>query len=527
MNKAVIIDADLGFAFWLARGFDGAGYETYPARSVMDASLLLEELKITVDLLVFNPELPDAAAFVESVRRTNGSAKVVSLVGGAQQSSGFTAGVDLFCRRPDRTNDFKRQEWIEHLEELLPVNVLCGFAGKFRLPLPARPIEIAPVVCEGKQWQGQTIDGIFPLRQWLGGDADSAVFLTEYGDSVLRPAAIKLMPSGADHGEAVLARWERAAEVFHPGLIRLFGTGSCELDGIGLVYVVMEYAEENLGQVLVQRSLEQDEVRAMLDPVVETLASLHGQGLVQGGIKPSKILVVDDQVKLASIGICAGSPADDLRSLGLTVVEALTQQRSARVPKEVPAELAEIAHRCLRSSHRRPMTAADLQKQLQAPSAPEPRGASGPWAAFSKWYYAASAGVLALALSGILVRPRQVAKVAPAAIAEPVPPLPPPPHARRPLAQVVPEVAEEARETLIGTLRVSVRTHVDGAGHVVTANLESPGPSRYFAKVALEAARRWTFEPLTKPGQEGSGDWILNFEYTRKSTNVSAMPVDR
>ena len=55
------------------------------------------------------------------------------------------------------------------------------------------------------------------------------------------------------------------------------------------LYVVMEYAEENLAQILPQRSLSPEEVKEMLPPMAETLAYLHQAGLAHGHIKPSNI----------------------------------------------------------------------------------------------------------------------------------------------------------------------------------------------------------------------------------------------
>lgn len=46
-----------------------------------------------------------------------------------------------------------------------------------------------------KQWEGQIVDGVFTLRQYLGGSDHSAVFLTEYGEREPRRAAIKLYPA--------------------------------------------------------------------------------------------------------------------------------------------------------------------------------------------------------------------------------------------------------------------------------------------------------------------------------------------
>src|SRR6059036_4058834 len=88
-----------------------------------------------------------------------------------------------------------------------------------------------------KQSEGQIVDGVFHLRQYLGAGENSAVFLTEYGERKPLKAAIKLVlpePLGA---ELQLFRWEMAAKLSHPHLIRLFQMGRCQLNGATLLYV--------------------------------------------------------------------------------------------------------------------------------------------------------------------------------------------------------------------------------------------------------------------------------------------------
>ena len=106
-----------------------------------------------------------------------------------------------------------------------------------------------------KQWEGQVADGKFHLRQYLGGTDDSAVFLTERGGPDPRKAAIKLIPARSQNAEFQLSRWELAAHLSHPHLMRLFEMGRCRLGDEAILYVVMEYAEENLGQIIPNRSL--------------------------------------------------------------------------------------------------------------------------------------------------------------------------------------------------------------------------------------------------------------------------------
>jgi TonB family protein len=86
--------------------------------------------------------------------------------------------------------------------------------------------------------------------------------------------------------------------------------------------------------------------------------------------------------------------------------------------------------------------------------------------------------------------------------------------------QAEPEVLQSARNTIHGTVRVSVKVNVDRSGSVEDAELESRGPSKYFARVALEAAQGWKFKPPMVGGQGVLSTWTLRFEFTRDGTRV-------
>ena len=164
----------------------------------------------------------------------------------------------------------------------------------------------------GKNWEGRVIDGRFPLRQRLGGSEHSAVFLTERSGNGSQKAAIKLIPAdffsdGNLDETGQLARWADSAKLSHPHLIQLFEHGRGKIDDRNFLYVVMEYAEENLAQILPQRPLSPEEVKEMLPPTAETLAFLHQAGLVHGHLKPANILAVENQLKIS---------ADSLRKIG-------------------------------------------------------------------------------------------------------------------------------------------------------------------------------------------------------------------
>ncbi len=254
------------------------------------------------------------------------------------------------------------------------------------------------MIRDWKQWEGQTVNGTFLLRQYLGGSAHSAVFLTERRGREPQRAVIKLIPADPATAGVQLSRWEATAKLSHPHLLRLFESGSCQLDKVVLLYVVMEYAEDNLAQILPHRALTPAEVRDLLEPALDALTFIHGKGLVHSRLKPSNVLAAQDQLKLSSdsllrtgetAGLIAPAsaydapevangqilPASDAWSLGMTVMEALTQRLPAcegiaePLPETVPAPFMGIAHCCLRLDPQRRCTVSDIATRLQsAPS---------------------------------------------------------------------------------------------------------------------------------------------------------------
>src|SRR5712692_9798524 len=112
-----------------------------------------------------------------------------------------------------------------------------------------------------ENWEGQVVDGKFPLLQWLGGSGRSAVFRTQLPRQPSQAAAIKLVSSGTENAERQVSRWQVAATLAHPHLLRLFQAGQCQINNTPLLYVVMEYAEEDLSQVLPSRPLSPEEAR--------------------------------------------------------------------------------------------------------------------------------------------------------------------------------------------------------------------------------------------------------------------------
>ncbi|MGB6449883.1 MAG: protein kinase, partial [Steroidobacteraceae bacterium] len=148
--------------------------------------------------------------------------------------------------------------------------------------------------------QGYVINGVFPIGRYLGCSDHSGVFLTTSVARRPSEVAVKLVPADRALAESLLPRWKRAGGLTHPHLIRLLEWGGCQLEGLPYLYAVMEYADQTLAQLLRHRALTDDEAREMLPPILDALAFLHGRKLVQARLTPTNILVVGDQLKLAS-----------------------------------------------------------------------------------------------------------------------------------------------------------------------------------------------------------------------------------
>jgi len=87
--------------------------------------------------------------------------------------------------------------------------------------------------------------------------------------------------------------------------------------------------------------------------------------------------------------------------------------------------------------------------------------------------------------------------------------------------RVLPDILPSANASIHGQVNMSVRVEVDSAGKVTGASLDSPGPSKYFAKVALESAKRWTFKAARVNGNAVASIWILHYQFTHDATNVT------
>jgi hypothetical protein len=156
----------------------------------------------------------------------------------------------------------------------------------------------------------------------------------------------------------------------------------------------MEYADQNLADLLQRRALTQEEAWELLLPTVDALAFLHRRHLVHGHLKPSNILVVGDTVKLSSDRIRAaaevarsngrrsvydspeadGGTASDIWAFGVTLAEGLTRAypsgafepgKEVIISRDFPPAFADAVRRCMSYEPNERPSATDLKDWIK------------------------------------------------------------------------------------------------------------------------------------------------------------------
>jgi hypothetical protein len=211
------------------------------------------------------------------------------------------------------------------------------------------PFNTAPITEFWSQFEGQLLDGRFPLNKYKGSFRSGALFLSELDGGGQQRVAVKLVSAVASDAQLLASSWMIAHRLQHPNVVRVYATAVASLGGLRVVYAVADYAEESLDCVLEERSLTESEARELLESSVHALDFLHGKGLLQGSLEPAAIVSVGEAIKLVSdhlvpvsegrsvrrqpgpydapeVALAGRSPASDVWALGAILYQAVTRR---------------------------------------------------------------------------------------------------------------------------------------------------------------------------------------------------------
>ena len=212
--------------------------------------------------------------------------------------------------------------------------------------------------------EGQTIDGVYPLRRLVRSEGRSAWFETETSQST--PATISLTEAVTDADE-VAERLVAAQNVKHPNLVTITKVGQASIDNTFVVYAVMEHIEQNLSDVLQSQALTTEEGREVAEALVGALTAIHAQGMSHGHVEAASVLATEETVKLRSdcLQTTAASQGDDVAGIGATLFHVFTQRKALTATdaqvNRIPAPFAEI----VRNAFARRWTLAQIANALK------------------------------------------------------------------------------------------------------------------------------------------------------------------
>jgi hypothetical protein len=215
--------------------------------------------------------------------------------------------------------------------------------------------------------------GRWRLGRLVRPEGRTAWFLATGSDG--EPLMLSITEALNDEDE-LLARLRAAAEIHHPHVVAVREACMTLVDDTPVVVAAMEPIEENLGDVLRERSLSVAEAQQVLEALVKGLAAIHAQGLVHGRMEPASVLATGETIKLRSdcLHPAAGSAAafEDVRGVGRIVTQAVTRRIPAGGNDAVLQLLPEPMARAVRRALSGNATIEEIAGSLGLPIAAEP-----------------------------------------------------------------------------------------------------------------------------------------------------------
>lgn len=157
--------------------------------------------------------------------------------------------------------------------------------------------------------------------------------------------------------DELLTRLQAAAKVHHPNVVAVGEAMVSRLDETPVVVAETERTDENLGDVLRDRTLAPAEARQVLEALLAGLAAIHAAQLVHGRMEASSVLAIGETIKLRSDCLRIGGTdfaaeaSEDVRGVGRIVTQAVTRRlptgENDPVLQLLPEPLARAVRRAL------------------------------------------------------------------------------------------------------------------------------------------------------------------------------------
>lgn len=177
--------------------------------------------------------------------------------------------------------------------------------------------------------EGREVGGRWRLTRLVRPEGRAAWFEATGQDG--RPAMVILTETLNDE-EELLGRLRAATEIRHPNVVSVLDAQQIWVGDTPIVMAATEPTDENLADVLRERTLYPMEGVTLVDGLLQGLAAIHAKRLVHGRMEPGSVLAMGETIKLRSDCLhpegFATAAAEDVQGLGRVVTQALT----GRVP---------------------------------------------------------------------------------------------------------------------------------------------------------------------------------------------------